>query len=91
MTQGAARRAKIANAAGQGARINAADAWQIIGFQPAIQITCRPPACRIRDGLANDQSQGCRGGGLEILIIGANIANMREGEGNDLPSIGWIG
>ena len=60
-------------------------------FQPAIKIACCPPACRIGDGLPNDQSQGGWRNGLEILIISANIANMRKGKGDDLSGIGRIG
>ncbi len=28
---------------------------------------------------------------LDIVVIGADIADMGEGEGDDLPGIGWIG
>ena len=29
--------------------------------------------------------------GLDVLVVGADIADMREGEGDDLPGIGRIG
>ena len=29
--------------------------------------------------------------GLDVLVVGADIADMREGEGDDLPGIGGVG
>ena len=43
----------------------------------------------------DDHAAHARGGrhvdGLDVLLVGADIADMREGEGDDLPGIGGIG
>ncbi len=40
---------------------------------------------------AADAGQRRHVDGLDVLVIGADIADMREGEGDDLPGIGRIG
>ncbi len=29
--------------------------------------------------------------GLDVLVVGADIADVREGEGDDLPGVRWVG
>jgi hypothetical protein len=38
-------------------------------------------------------TSAARGGvvALDVLVVGADIADMREGEGDDLPGIGRVG
>ena len=59
--------------------------------QPGIQMLRRPPVGRLGDVLLHHQAARGDGGGLDVLAVGADIADMREGEGDDLPGVGRIG
>lgn len=51
----------------------------------------RPPVRGLGDAGANYQAQGSRRRGLDIIVIGADIADVRKGESDDLTGIGGIG
>jgi len=91
MAQNAIWRAAIADARGQRAGINAGKPRHAVGNQPSVQMPRGTVIGRLRDILLHDQP--ARGGceGFDIFLIGADIADMGEGEGNDLPGIGRIG
>ena len=64
-------------------------------LQPLIEMARGAPARRLGDGGAQDHA--ARAGrrrhvdGLDVLLVGADIADMREREGDDLARIGGIG
>ena len=91
MDHHAAGRAAVADTAGDRPRVDAADTRQIVALQPVVERLGRPPVGRLGDVAA--QHHAARGGvdALDVLEIGADIADMGEGEGDDLPGIGGIG
>jgi hypothetical protein len=60
-----------------------------------IEMAGRAVIGRPRDlGIEHDPARARRRrhvDGLDVLLIGADVADMREGEGDDLPRIGGIG
>jgi hypothetical protein len=79
----------------QRARVDAADRHDAALLQPFVEMRGRAVAGGIGDLGAEDGTDGARArGGIEVfhvLVIGADIADMREGEGDDLRRIGRIG
>ena len=59
--------------------------------QPGVQMLRRPPVRRLRDVLLHHQAAGRDRGGLEVLDVGADIADMGKGEGDDLAGVGGVG
>ena len=91
MDHHAAGRAAVADAPRDRPRVDAADTRQIVALQPVVERLGRPPVGGLGDVAA--QHHAARGGidALDVLEIGADIADMGEGEGDDLPGIGGIG
>ena len=91
VAQNAIGRPTIADARGQGAGVNASKPRDAVGNQPGMQMPRGAVIRRFRDILLHNQAArgGCQG--FNIFPIGADIADMREGEGDDLPGIGRIG
>ena len=87
----AVRRAAVADAAGEGAGVDAGDAGRAVRAQPGVEMLGGAPVRRLGDRAAHDQAARRRRDGLDVLGVGADIADMREGEGDDLPGIGGIG
>jgi hypothetical protein len=56
-----------------------------------IERLCGAVIRRLADRCADDEPARRRGGRLDILAVGADIADMREGEGDDLAGIGRVG
>ena len=89
--QGRVRRAAVADPAGQPAGIDARDARQIDARQPVVQMAVGPIVGRIGDIGPQHAAQRGRGDGLHIVDVRPHIADMREGEGDDLSGIGRVG
>ena len=84
-------RPAVADQPGQAPGIDPGDRRQVMGFQPSVQMLGRAPAGRIGDVDAHDRPPGRRGDGFHVFRIGADVADMREGKGDDLTSVGRIG
>ncbi len=65
------------------------------GLQPGIEVPGGAPVRRLGDGGAEDGAPHAGRGGsvdaLGVLLVGAHIADMGEGEGDDLARIGRVG
>ena len=87
--------ALLADENGQRARIDARHGDDAAPLQPLVEFASGAIAGRAGDvGLEHraDRAVPCRGRQVfEILVIGADIADMREGEGDDLAGIGGVG
>ena len=82
--------AAFTDALGERAGINAADANAAPRLHPVIKAALRPEIGGRRHGFAHHAAKGVRVGGFDILVIGAHIADVREGEGDDLPGIAGV-
>jgi hypothetical protein len=80
-----ARRALLAHQPGQRSGVEAGDADAAIVAHPGREVGLGAEARRAGHRLADDAAQGMRVGGLDVLGIGADIADVREGEGDHLP------
>ncbi len=91
----AVRHAFLADAGGQRARVDAGDADDAARLQPLVEAPRRAPIGRFGDvGLqdaAGDAGTRRRVHRLDVFLVRADIADMREGEGDDLPGIGRVG
>ena len=89
------RHALEANSAGERARVDAGEADDAPRFEPLIEMAPRAVVRRRRDGgVQHDAARPRRRRHvhrLDVVLVGADIADMREGEGDDLPGIGGIG
>ena len=87
--------ALLADERRQGARIDAADAHDAARHEPFVEAATRTPIGGLGDRLRDHDAAHARGGRhvdrLDILVIHPDIADMREGEGDDLPRIGGVG
>jgi len=80
-----------ADRAGQSAGVDARQADAAIALQPGVEMLGAAEIGRIGHVLADDATQGVRVDRLDILGIGADIADMREGKIDDLARIRGIG
>ena len=89
------RHAFVADESRERARIDAADADDATRHEPFVEAAPGPPIRRLGDRLGEHHAAHARGGRhvdrLDILVIHPDIADMREGEGDDLPRIGGVG
>ena len=67
------------------------DAGDALRAQPGVQVLGRAPVRRLGDVLLHHQPARGDRGRLDVLGVGADIADMREGEGDDLPGVGRVG
>jgi len=85
----------FADKIGQRARINAAHRNDVAGNQPVVEMQVTAIIGGLGDfGLEDrpDHPVSCiLTKRLKVFAIGSDIADMREGKGNNLPGIGWIG
>ena len=84
-----------ANSAGERARVDAGEADDAARFEPLVEMASRAVIRRRRDGgVQHDAARPRRRRHvhrLDVVLVGADIADMRECEGDDLPGIGGIG
>ena len=89
------RHAVLADPGGQRARVDAAEADDAARLQPGVEMLGGAVVRRFGDvGLEDDADRAVAGRRrqiLDIFVIGADIADMREGEGDDLAEIGGVG
>ena len=90
MTQRNMWRALLPDGAGQASGVDAANSDASTRGQPKCDFLMRPPAgwvCRVPFHHHARRKRIC---GLVIFRRDTGIADMWEGEGDDLASIGWI-
>ena len=89
------RHAFFADQRGQRARVDAGQRDDAAPLQPLVEMTGGAIVGRVGDVGLEDRADRAGAGGrvevLDVLVIGADIADMREGEGDDLAGIGRIG
>ena len=87
--------AALADQRGQRAGIDAGKPDDAACLQPLIEMPRGAVVRRVGDGGAQDHAARARRRRhvhrLDVLVVGADIADMREGEGDELPGIGGIG
>ena len=59
--------------------------------EPGVEVLAAAPVGGLGDRRPRRPCRVRRRQRLDILVVGADIADMREGEGDDLASIGRIG
>jgi hypothetical protein len=89
--EGAGLGAAIAQDAGELAGVDAGNRHHAVLAQVIRQAFTRPPAGMQRRQIADHQPGDVVAGRLEILVIAADVANVRIGERDDLAGIGRIG
>src|ERR1051326_1395031 len=87
----ASGRATVADAARELARIHAGDPDEPMRFEPATEMLARAPVAGVGNVDAHDEAARRGRQRLDVLGIGPDIADMREGEGDDLPGVGGVG
>src|SRR5690606_34931412 len=84
-------RAANADAAGQRAGVDAGEADLALRLHPVDELALGAEA-RVRgDLLAHHAADGAFDLRLDVLRVGADVADVREGEGDDLRGIGRVG
>ena len=84
-------RAAVAQPPGQPPCVDAGDRRQAVALQPGVEMLGAAVVGRVGDVGAEHAAQRRRGRRLDILGVGADVADMREGEGDDLGGVGRIG
>ncbi|ENN87868.1 hypothetical protein RHSP_48471 [Rhizobium freirei PRF 81] len=91
----AVRHAVLADPGGEGTGVDAAEADDAARLKPLVEVLGGPVVRRIGDvGLEDDADRavaGSRRQVFDVFLVRADIADVREGEGDDLAEIGWIG
>ena len=89
------RHAVDANAAGERAGVDAGETDDAARLEPLVEVARRAVVRRLGDGGVQHHAARARRRrhvhGLDVVLVGADIADMGEGEGDDLPGIGGIG
>ncbi len=84
-----------ANERGQRAGVDAGQPDDTARFEPVVEVAGGAIVRRRGDRAVQDdaaRARRCRHvDGFDVFFVGADIADMREGEGNDLPGIGRVG
>lgn len=90
----AVRHAVLTDPGGEGAGVDAAEADDAAGLQPLVEMLGGTVVRWIGNvGLEDDADRAVacsRRQVLDVFLVRADIADMREGEGNDLAEIGRI-
>ncbi len=95
MRDDAVRHAVLADAGGQSAGVDTGDADDVALLEPSIEPLDGAIVRRVGDvgpehGTADTRKSG-HVDRLDILVVGAHIADVREGERDDLSGVGGIG
>ena len=89
------RHAVDADQRGERAGIDAGQPDDAASFQPVVEMAGGTIVRRRGDRAVQDDAARARRrrhvDGLDVFFVGADIADMREGEGDDLPGIGRVG
>jgi hypothetical protein len=84
-------RAAVADQTREAPRVESRHADEAVRPEPVIERLGRAPARGLGDIGGEDQAAGRRGDRLQIVAIGADIADMGKGESDDLAGITGIG
>ena len=84
-------RAFFAQMAGYGARVHIADTDHAVVCQPGREVFLGAIIGGLGHGVAQHAAQGPRRGRFHVVPVGAHIADMREGKGDDLARVRRIG
>ena len=82
--------ALFAQDAGQAARVDVADGHDALTDQIVAQVLAAPPVTGQRRQVPHDQAGGLDAGRFFVLDIGSGIADVRIGQGDQLPQIGGV-
>ncbi len=95
MRDNGVRHSLVADARGQRTRVDAGDGDDAAALQPRVEVSRRAVVRRIGDAGAQHAAAHARARGevrgLGVLGVGADVADVREGEGDDLAGVGGIG
>ena len=91
VTDAAPGRPAVPDPAGQGPRVYAAQTDQPVALEPGIEMLGGAPVGRLGDVQPKHQPAREGRGGLHVFPVGADIADMGKGEGDDLSGVGRIG
>ena len=87
--------ALLADERGERAGVEAGQPDDAARLQPLVEMAGGAEVRRLGDVGAHDDAARARRrrhvDGLDVFVVGADVADMREGEGDDLPGIGRIG
>ncbi len=89
--EGAGHGAVDAEAADEGAGIDALDAWDTVLGEVRGEILIGAPIGDDRAEFADDEPGGMGSEGFHIDLVDAVIADLRIGHGDDLPAVGGVG
>ena len=84
------RRAAVADAQRERPRVHARDAGHAAHAQPGVERRARAPVARLGRQALRDEAEGGDVGRLQILGVGPHVADMREGERDDLPGVARV-
>src|SRR5215469_4759124 len=84
------RSSPVANAADQAARINPRDPNEIAIFQPPVHGTPGSPVSGGTNVLSQHETATPGKTRLDVLVVGPDVADVRECEGDDLTRVGRI-
>ena len=92
----AVRHAVLADRAGQGAGVDAGQADDAAPLHPGRQVGVGAPVGRRGGDVAEDRAAGGASRRrarhlLDVLDVGPDVADVREGEGDDLGHVGGVG
>ena len=83
------------NQRGERARIDPGQPDDAAGFEPVVEIAGRPIVRRRGDCAVQDDAARTRRrrhiDGFDVVLVGADIADMRKGKRDDLPGVGRVG
>ncbi len=87
--------ALLADQRGERAGVDAGKADDAAGFEPVVEVARGAVVRRRGDvGVQDDAARPRRRrhvDGLDVVLVGADIADMGKGEGDDLPGVGRVG
>src|SRR5690606_8608176 len=91
VAEGPRHRAGLADVPGEAAGVDARDAGHAVGAQVVVEAPGRPPARRAPSQLAHDDAPDEGAAALVVPVVGAVVADVRVGEGDDLPRVAGVG
>ena len=89
--QGGGLGAGIAQAAGDAPRVDPGDPDQAARLEPAIEMLRGAEVRGLGDRRPQHDAAGVAVGGFDIFGVGADVADVRKGEGDQLAGVGRIG
>ncbi len=84
-------RALVAQVAGEAAGVDAADPGHAVTHQQVVEAPLRAPVAVVRREVAHHDTCAERTVALGVVVVDAVVADVRVGEGDDLPGVRGIG